>query len=180
MLLSVENDLIHTLESIRSKIYFTAQKILVSKDEAEDATQDIMLKLWEMDRSKISALKNIEAYSVIMVKNYCIDRLKSKQAQSLPIDNSLRYKSNSIDLDRAVEVKDKFKKIEILIEQLPKREKVVLKLRDFDQLEFKQISKKMKIPEGTVRVYLSRARMKLRKEFIKIENYGIHEYETID
>ncbi|MCY3998470.1 MAG: sigma-70 family RNA polymerase sigma factor [Flavobacteriaceae bacterium] len=180
MVLSVDNDLIHSLEAVRDKVYFTAQKLLVSKDEAEDATQDVLLKLWEMDRAKIKTLKNIEAYSVTMVKNYCIDRLKSKQAQQLPLDNTIKFKSSSLDLDKSVDVKDKYSQIKSLINQLPKRERAVLKMRDFEQLEFKHIAKKMNIPEGSVRVYLSRARMRLRKEFIKIENYGIYKSQSFN
>ena len=178
MVLSVDKDLVNSFEAIRDKIYFTAQKFLISKDEAEDATQDILLKLWEMDREKIKTVKNIEAYSVTMVKNYCLDRLKSKQAQQLPLENTIKFKRSSFDLDRSIDARDKFSQIKSLINQLPKRERVALKMRDFEQLEFNQIAKKMNIPEGSVRVYLSRARMRLRKEFMKIENYGIYKSQS--
>lgn len=173
MQLALDQDFIRTIESIRSKIYYTAKRMLISKDEAEDATQDIILKLWEMDRNKAKNLKSIEAYSVTMVKNYCLDRLKSKHAQQQPLDDTIKFKPSIIDLDRVVEAKDKFRKIEILIEKLPIRERTALQLRDFEQLEFKNIAKKMNIPEGTVRVYLSRARKKLREEFLTLDQHGL-------
>jgi len=53
------------------KFFELRKGILVSQEEAEDATQEVIVKLWQMDASKRNGFKSIEAYSVTMAKNYC-------------------------------------------------------------------------------------------------------------
>ena len=60
--------------------------MLISQEEAQDATQEVIIKLWQMQPDKRAAVKSIEAYSITMAKNYCMDRLKSKQAQNLSLE----------------------------------------------------------------------------------------------
>ena len=60
-----------------------------------------------------------------------------------------------------------------LIDQLPYRERMIIQLREIEQYDFNQIATILELPEGTVRVYLSRARKKLRKQFLEIQNHGI-------
>jgi RNA polymerase sigma-70 factor (ECF subfamily) len=50
---------------------------------------------------------------------------------------------------------------------------MILQLREIEQYEFDQIASLMEIPEGTVRVYLSRVRKKIKKQFIEIQSHGI-------
>jgi len=71
----------------KDKVFRLAKRLLVSKEEAEDATQEILLKLWN-NKVKIAEYKNVEAFSMTMTKNFCLDRLKSKQAQNLKIVHS--------------------------------------------------------------------------------------------
>ena len=79
MQLTAEKQFIDQIQSMRDRIFRVTKRILISKEEAEDATQEVIIKLWNMDQEKRSSFKNIEAYSITMAKNYCLDRLKSKQ-----------------------------------------------------------------------------------------------------
>ena len=76
MQLTVDNSFINQIQDLRDKIYRIAKRLLISTEEAEDATQDVIVKLWQMGESKRSDFKSMEAYSVTMTKNYCLDRLK--------------------------------------------------------------------------------------------------------
>ena len=62
--------------------------------------------------------------------------------------------------------------VEQLIDQLPEKERILIQLREIEQYEFEEIASILNLPEGTVRVYLSRIRKKLRKQFLEIQNYG--------
>ena len=60
-----------------------------------------------------------------------------------------------------------------MIDQLPENERMIIQLREIENFEYKEISEIMELPEGTVRVYLSRIRKKIRKQFLEIQNHGI-------
>ena len=80
-------DFVDLVMPFKDKVFRLAKRLLVSREEAEDATQEILLKLWK-NKQKISEYKNVEAFSMTMTKNFCLDRLKSKQAQNLKIVHS--------------------------------------------------------------------------------------------
>ncbi len=96
---------IETVHQIEQKLYRIAKRLLISHEEAQDATQEVLVKVWQSS-SKLSHVKSIEAYAMTMVKNYCYDRLKSKQASNMSIEYSIHDKSH--DQSAAFEAKDRF------------------------------------------------------------------------
>ncbi|HIB48272.1 MAG TPA: RNA polymerase sigma factor [Flavobacteriaceae bacterium] len=156
---------------IKDKLYRLAKRILVSQDEAEDAVQEVYLKLWK-GRGKIKNYKNPEAFAMTMTKNYCLDRLKSKQAGNLKIVHS-NY-AHSQNVAREIEANDGVALVFKIMETLPEQQKIVLQLRDVEQFEFAEIAKMLDSNETAVRVALSRARKTVREQLIQQYNYGIN------
>src|SRR5664279_1721035 len=59
-------------------LYGIAFRILRSQEEAEDAVQEVFIKLWKQG-SKIDEYNNINAVAVTMLKNFCIDQIRKKK-----------------------------------------------------------------------------------------------------
>ena len=171
MQLSVQKHFLRNIDEIRDKIFRITKRILVSKEEAEDATQEVILKLWQMVPDKRDGFNSLEAYSVTMAKNYCLDRLKSKQSQILSLDESFGG-VNSDSVQKKIEQVDELNLVQELIDRLPEKERLIIQLREIEQYDFNEIASILNLPEGTIRVYLSRIRKKLRKQFIELQNHG--------
>ena len=154
----------------KDRLYRLAKRILVSKDEAEDAVQEVFLKLWN-EKESIENYKNPEAFAITMTKNYCLDRLKSKQASNLKIVHSNYQTSENIE--KNIEANDGVELVFKIMETLPEQQKIILQLRDVEAFEFSEIAKMLDSNETAVRVALSRARKTVRDEMIKQYNYGI-------
>ena len=172
MQLTADKQFLDQIQVIRDRVFRVAKRILISKKEAEDATQEVILKLWNMEESKRKSFNNLEAYTITMAKNHCLDRIKSKQAQVLSLNEQFQSQP-SPSLLKQIEVSNEMEWVVKLINQLPERERMILQLREIEQYEFDQIASLMEIPEGTVRVYLSRIRKKIEKQFIEIQSHGI-------
>lgn len=172
MQLTADKQFLDQIQGIRDRVFRVAKRILISKEEAEDATQEVILKLWNMEESKHKSFNNLEAYTITMAKNHCLDRIKSKQAQVLSLNEQFQSQP-SPSLQKQIEVSNEMEWVVKLIDQLPERERMILQLREIEQYEFDQIASLMEIPEGTVRVYLSRIRKKIKKQFIEIQSHGI-------
>jgi RNA polymerase sigma-70 factor (ECF subfamily) len=169
--LSIDQSFIDQIHTIRDKIFRITKRILVSETEAEDATQEVIIKLWQMDDAKRKSFKSVEAYSITMAKNYCLDRLKSKQAQLLSLDEKITV-PKTLSLQKKIEIADDLDQVSKLIDRLPEKERMIIQLREIEQYGFDEIAEILELPEGTIRVYLSRIRKKLRKQFVEIQNYG--------
>ena len=173
MQLTADRTFLNDIDQIRDKVFRITKRILISQEEAEDATQEVIVKLWQMDAAKRNGFRSIEAYSVTMAKNYCLDRLKSKQAQNLSLNEKIGNSKMSDSLQTKIEQTDELNWVGNLIDQLPERERMIIQLREIEQYDFDEIASILNLPEGTVRVYLSRIRKKIRKQFLEIQNHGI-------
>jgi len=166
-----QTEFINIVMPFKDKVFRLAKRLLVSTEEAEDATQEILLKLWR-NKEKMQEYKNVEAFSMTMTKNFCLDKLKSKHSQNLKIVHS-NYQDNNVSLQRQVELNDSVNWVERIIEELPEQQKIILQLRDIEQYEFKEISKMLDMNETAIRVSLSRARKTLRERLTKTHSYGV-------
>ncbi|GGG98541.1 DNA-directed RNA polymerase sigma-70 factor [Polaribacter pacificus] len=166
-----QSDFLNSVLPFKNKVFRLAKRLLVSSEEAEDATQELYFKLWK-NKEKLSEYKNVEAFAMTMTKNYCYDRLKSKQASNLTLVHS-NYKENDTALEKKLEYQDSVSQVHRLIEKLPEQQKLVIQLRDIEQYDYEEIGKMLDLKPTAVRVALSRARKTIREELIKQHNYGI-------
>jgi len=156
----------------KDKVFRLAKRLLVSREEAEDATQEVLLKLWS-NKAKMQEYKNAEAFSMTMTKNFCLDKLKSKQAQNLKLVHS-NYQDHNVSLQKQLELNDSLDWVSKIIEDLPEQQKMVIQLRDIEQYDFDEICKMLDMNATAVRVSLSRARKTIREKLTKTHNYGVN------
>jgi RNA polymerase sigma-70 factor (ECF subfamily) len=155
----------------KDKLFRMAKRLLVSREEAEDATQEILMKLWSKNE-EMGKLKSVEAFAMTMTKNFCLDRLKSKQAANLKLVHS-NYRDEKTSLQKQLEAEDSVEWVGKIMEALPEQQKMVLQLRDVEEYDYKEISEMLDMKPTAVRVALSRARKMVRKKLLEKHSYGI-------
>ncbi|WP_417886774.1 RNA polymerase sigma factor [Zunongwangia sp.] len=166
-----ESTFLDTISPFKDKIFRLASRLLVSKEAAEDATQEVIIKLWKK-KKKINEYNNIEAFAMTITKNYCYDQLKLKQNNNLRIVHT-NYDSHEISSQRKLELKDDLEWISEIMNELPKQQQTIFQLRDIEQYNLEEIAKIMEMKNTAVRVALSRARKKIKNELIKKHSYGV-------
>lgn len=154
----------------KDMIFRLSLRYLVSKESAEDATQEVILKLWK-GRKKLDQLDTPAAYAMTMAKNYCLDQLKLKGNNNLRMVHT-NFSDQKTSLQKQLEVKDELSMVSKIIQTLSEQEQMLIQLRDVEQLEYSEMAGIMKMKETAMRVALSRARKKIRTQMIKINRYG--------
>lgn len=166
-----QTEFITVTASFKDRIFRLAKRLLVSTEEAEDATQEVLVRLWN-NRQKLDAYTSVEALAVTITKNYCLDQLKSKRATEMRIVHS-NYTDGRAGLQQQAEDRDSLDWVEKIINKLPEQQKLIVQLRDIEEYEFEEIAKIMDMNETAVRVALSRARKTIREELLKKHSYGL-------
>jgi RNA polymerase sigma factor (sigma-70 family) len=151
-------------------LYGIAFRILHNQEEAEDAVQEVFIKLWNM-RNKLDEYKSIGALATTMIKNFCIDQLRKKKhfIQDEAEGNDLQNPGSATPFE-ILESRESENIIYHIINQLPDVYKVVIELREIEGLSYQEIAEKTEQNINTLRVTLSRARKIIREEFNKYQH----------
>ena len=166
-----ESTFLNIIDPVKDKMYRMALRLLTSKEAAEDATQEAILKLWNR-KDRIKHYANIEAFAMTVTKNYCLDQLKLKQNNNLRIVHQ-NYESQHTSLQTEIEVNDEMQWLGRIVATLPEQQKMIFQLRDIEQYDYDEIARIMEMNQTAIRVALSRARKAIRESLIKKHNYGI-------
>jgi len=166
-----QTEFLNVVMPFKDKVFRLAKRLLVSTEEAEDATQEMLLKLWN-NKEKMADYKNVEAFSMTMTKNFCFDKLKSKQAQNLKIVHT-NYEDKQTALQKQMELNDSVSWVSKIIGDLPELQKTIIQLRDVEAYDLDEIAKMLDMNNTAVRVNLSRARKTIREKLTNTHNYGI-------
>lgn len=166
-----QNEFVLLTNPFKDKLFRLAKRLLISTEEAEDATQEILVKLWTKNEN-LDSFNSVEAMAMTMTKNYCLDQLKSKRAGNLKIVHN-NFTDREPSLDKKVEDSDSLNWVEKIINQLPEQQRLIIQLRDIEQCEFEEIAKIVEMNETAVRVALSRARKTIREYMLKTHSYGV-------
>jgi len=156
---------------MKDRLFRYALAFLHDHDEAMDAVQEIYLKLWK-GREGWGEYKSKEALAVRMMRNYCLDKLKSaesrkRSSQEVP---EIPLQQNPYNITANKESEGILNQ---LLSTLPEIQSELVHLRDVEQYDYDEITEITGFNVNYIRVNLSRARKKLRDEYLKIENYEL-------
>lgn len=166
-----QNEFVLLITPFRAKVFRLAKRLLISTEEAEDATQEVWVKLWNKNE-RLNGYGSVEAFAMTITKNYCLDQLKSKRAGNMSIAHS-NFTDGAPSLQQKVEDRDSLDWVEKIINQLPEQQRLIIQMRDVEHYEFEKIAKVLEMNETAIRVALSRARKTIRERMTKTHNYGI-------
>ena len=166
-----QNEFVQLISPFKDKVFRLAKRLLISTEEAEDATQEVWVKLWNKNKS-LDGFNSIEAFAMAMTKNYCLDQLKSKRAGNIKLVHN-NFTDGQPSLDKKVEDIDSLNWVEKIINQLPEQQRLLIQMRDIEQYEFAAIAEIVNMNETAIRVALSRARKTIRESMTKTHSYGI-------
>jgi RNA polymerase sigma factor (sigma-70 family) len=157
---------------LKNKLYRFASRLLDDADEAQDALQEVFIKLWN-HRDTLDTLNSLEAFAMKVTKNHCLDRIKARRTVSLEQTGSLLFKADErVEIETNLEMKDAAAKIIELIAGLPEQQRMIIQMRDIEGYEFEEIEEILEINMNTIRVNLSRARKKIKEMYLNSANNG--------
>jgi RNA polymerase sigma-70 factor (ECF subfamily) len=150
----------------KNKIYRFALGIVGDSFDAEDVVQDLLIKIWKR-QSEFEQIENKEAWCMTVVRNLCIDKIRSRKIDAKSLDDFHHLKDQSDTPDRQVEQHEKALSITKLLNQLPEKQRSILHLRDIEGYSYQEIADMTDTTLEFVKVTLHRARKTLKEHLIK-------------
>jgi len=153
----------------KNMIYGYAVYMLKDRMEADDAAQEVLIRLWKnLDSINLVAAKS---WLIRTTHNLCIDYIrKRKPVYQINEDFAESIEANESESNPLIitQIKMAANKVKELIKDLPDHLRSVFVLYEIEGLKYKEISKTLDIPINTVKVQLLRARKQLQE---RLKNY---------
>jgi len=151
------------VEELKDKMYRLALRVVTNEEEARDVVQESLIKIWRK-REKLAEIENPAAYCMTITRNMGIDKLRAKKMSISDIDEHYNIESKSADPERDLIAKDELSIVMKVVNALPENHRTVIHLRDIEGYTYKEIAEMTGFTIEKVKVYLHRARTKLRQQ----------------
>lgn len=155
---------------LNRRLYRVAWSLTHNVQDAEDLVQETYCRLWRK-RNNLSSIGNDEAYCVRLLKNFYYDgrRMASSHDVDIGPPDNLPLPATD-DVQRDIERDERAQVLHRIIDTLPDRQRDIITRRDLLDEPFADIAADLQMPEGSVRTLLSRARLKLKEQFLNWMN----------
>jgi RNA polymerase sigma-70 factor (ECF subfamily) len=178
------------VEMHQDYVYNLAYRILQNHEEADDATQEAFVKIWQALPTFRGDAK-FTTWSYRIVHNLCLNRLRS--SKSGPQTVSVEYNWNdegdegerellaNLPGDTSDDPANRFDSIEQRkliwkeVDNLPDKYRSIITLYYGQELSYEEIAEVMNVPVGTVKTHLFRAKGILRNKLNDLNGQGILE-----
>ena len=164
-----ENEFISLILPLKDRLFRIAWHIIHSKEEAEDIVQEVMLKVWKRELPEVT---NPEAYCYTMTRNLALNRLELKENRNISLMVGYDQDMYAGPFENMVQA-EKLNVLHRLMAGLPGVQRDIMQLRDIEGMSYTEIAETLRLTEEQVKVYLFRARKKVRESCLKLENYGL-------
>jgi RNA polymerase sigma factor (sigma-70 family) len=155
-----------TIESHKHQIFTFAYRFLGDRTEAEDVTQEVLVRIWKHHAALDPGL--VRAWLIRVTRNACLDVTRKRKRHRALGDRESR--ENAIDVvaseaphpETALVLSEVGKKVKAALDDLVEPYKTVVVLREIQGMSYAEVSRALQMPLNTVKVYLLRGRRKLR------------------
>ncbi|MBO7470632.1 MAG: RNA polymerase sigma factor [Bacteroidaceae bacterium] len=149
-----------TVLPLSDKLFRLALRITMNKAEAEDVVQDTLLKVWE-HREEWEQINNLEAFAIATCRNRALDVMKRAGRNTEKLDEMAHFSSQTPQ--EQLEANEQISLVNRLMDDLPEVQRTIMLLRDIEGKTYQEIAQTLDISETQVKVYLHRARTKIKE-----------------
>jgi RNA polymerase sigma-70 factor (ECF subfamily) len=153
------------IKKYQEKLYWHIRRMVVDHDDANDVLQNMFIKVWK-------GLENFREDSQLytwlyrIATNECLSFLdQQKRKATVTIDNEDNGLANKVKADANFDANRLEWKLQLAIQALPEKQRLVFNLRYYDEMPYEQMSKILDTSEGALKASYHHAAKKI-EDFI--------------
>ncbi len=156
---------------LKDKLFRLAWRITLNRAEAEDIVQDTLVRAWDQ-REEWSAIRDPETFCLTVCRNLALDR--GKRTVHLPLPEQEQEPPDNLPTpDEALSGNERLRMARNAMDELPEVQRAIMELRDMEGMTYQEIAKTLSVTETQVKVYLHRARTKIKTRIKEMDDYGL-------
>ena len=154
------------IKKYQEKLYWHVRRMVIDHEDANDVLQNVSLRVW-------NGLENFREDSQLytwlyrIATNECLTYIEQqKKRASVPLDVTESGLSNKIKADSHFDANRLEWKLQLAIQQLPEKQRIVFNLRYYDEMPYEEMSRVLDTSEGALKASYHHAVKKI-EDYIK-------------
>ncbi len=143
-------------------VHAMSLRLLRDRGEAEDAAQEVFVKVWRKISSYDPERARIETWIGRITLNTCHDRLRKRREAPLAGDDAPDVTDPGPDAEQALGASQAADQVRAAVAALPERQRIALELRHFQELNQAEAAQILEVSEEALESLLARARRTLK------------------
>ncbi|RNC80798.1 MAG: sigma-70 family RNA polymerase sigma factor [Phycisphaera sp.] len=160
-----ESAVVELYDRFGSLVYRVAYQTMPTKEEAEDAVQEVFVRLWKTSDRYDPSRAALVTWVLLITRRHLVDRLRRTQSRIKPVKMNEEFTppvAEPVD-GGALEQEERFASLMEKVQALPELQKTVVMRAYLGGQTLRQIGEELDTPIGTVKSALSRALVRLRE-----------------
>ncbi|NNU78872.1 sigma-70 family RNA polymerase sigma factor [Halovulum dunhuangense] len=146
-----------------AKLFGVCLRILRDRAEAEDALQEIFVRIWNnADRFTASDTSPM-SWLIAVARNHAIDRIRARKPQAVDIDEAVGIADDAPSPEQEAVATDERSRIQACLETLDAARADAVRGAYMEGYSYQELADRHGIPVNTMRTWLRRSLMKLKE-----------------
>ena len=153
------------VKKYQEKLYWHIRRMVVNHDDADDVLQNVFLKMWNaLDRFREDSRLYTWLYRIATNESLSFLEQQKRKYAALSMDDeesSTAYTASQIRGESNFDMQKLEWKLQLAIQQLPDKQRVVFNLRYYDEMPYEQMSEVLQTSEGALKASYHHAAKKI-------------------
>lgn len=149
------------IKKYQEKLYWHIRRLVVDHDDANDVLQNIFIKVWKGLES-FREDSRLYTWMYRIATNECLSFIEQqKRRASVSMDEVGEGLANKVKADSNFDGNRLEWKLQLAIQQLPEKQRVVFNLRYYDEMPYEEMSRVLDTSEGALKASYHHAARKI-------------------
>jgi RNA polymerase sigma-70 factor, ECF subfamily len=146
-----------------SKLFGVCLRILRERSEAEDALQEVYVRVWERAGRFAASDASPMSWLIAVSRNHCIDRIRARKAPAADIDDALDIADPGMNPEASAVNKGEGARIDRCMDELDKDRAQAVRAAYVEGHSYEELARRFNVPLNTMRTWLRRSLLKLKE-----------------
>ena len=145
-----------------AKLFGVSLRILSNRSEAEDALQDVFIKVWQRAEGYRPEVASPMTWLITIARNNAIDRLRARRPGHTDIDEAFDLEDSGMSPEQSAINTDDGNRIDECMQQLKPERAEAVRRAYVEGESYNELADRLGVPLNTVRTWLRRSLLALR------------------
>ncbi len=154
------------IRKYQEKLYWHLRRMVVNHDDANDVLQNVLIRVWN-GLEKFREDSQLYTWLYRIATNECLTYLEQQKKRSaVSLSEVETGLENKIRAEQNFDANKLEWKLQLAIQQLPEKQRVVFQLRYYDEMPYEEMSRVLETSEGALKASYHHAVKKI-EDYIK-------------